>query len=136
MSARLSVLWEGEEGSSDISLMLYRLNGDYNPLHAVPEVGVKMGLGGVIVHGLYTYSSTCHGLLRKMCNGTASRLKVYQARFVSPVRPGDKLTTDMWSMGMVDGLEEVRFTTRKDNGQIVLGNWSAMIVPVSPRCSL
>lgn len=95
-----------------------------------------MGLGGVIIHGLYTYSSGCHGLLRKMCNGNANRLKVYQARFVSPVRPGEKLTTDMWSMGMVDGFEEVRFTTRKENGQIVLGNWRAMVVPVTPGPSL
>lgn len=116
--------------------MLSRLNGDYNPLHAVPEAGVKSGFGGVIIHGLYTYSSTCHGLLRKMCNGDANRLKSYEARFVSPVRPGDRLTTDMWSMGMVDGLEEVRFTTRKENGQVVLGNGRALIVPTIPRSSL
>lgn len=116
--------------------MLYRLNGDYNPLHAVPDAGVKMGLGGVIIHGLYTYSSTCHGLLRQMCNGDANRLKVYQARFVSPVRPGDKLVTDMWSTGIMDGLEEVRFTTRKGDGQIVLGNGRALIVPTTVISSL
>ncbi|TVY92549.1 Enoyl-CoA hydratase, peroxisomal, partial [Lachnellula willkommii] len=33
------------------SALLYRLNGDYNPLHATPEPGQKMGFGGTIMHG-------------------------------------------------------------------------------------
>lgn len=31
--------------------LLYRLNGDYNPLHAELEPGIKMGFGGPIIHG-------------------------------------------------------------------------------------
>jgi hypothetical protein len=36
---------------------LYRLNGDYNPLHATPEPGKAMGFGGAIMHGLYSCKS-------------------------------------------------------------------------------
>lgn len=36
------------------SAHLYRLNGDYNPLHATPEPGQKMGFGGAIMHGLFS----------------------------------------------------------------------------------
>jgi len=46
------------------SALLYRLNGDYNPLHATPEPGQKMGFGGAIMHGLYSWNSTAHLLLK------------------------------------------------------------------------
>jgi hypothetical protein len=36
-------------------LMGYRLNGDYNPLHATPEPGQKMGFGGAIMSVLFSY---------------------------------------------------------------------------------
>jgi peroxisomal enoyl-CoA hydratase 2 len=32
---------------------LYRLNGDYNPLHATPEPGKVMGFGGAIVSAFF-----------------------------------------------------------------------------------
>ena len=119
-----------------IADLLARLNGDYNPLHASPEVGREMGMGGVIVHGLFTYSSACYGLLRKVCDSDASRLKEFQARFTSPVRPGDKLITQMWCMGMVDGLEEVRFTTSNGAGKTVLGNGRALLLPATIKSVL
>lgn len=111
------------------SLTLSSLNGDYNPLHAVPEVGLRMGLGGVILHGIFTYSSTCYGVLEKINNGDATRLKKFQARFASPVRPGDKLVTTIWRMGITEGLEEVRFTTSNQDGKVVLSNGRALFVP-------
>ena len=111
------------------SLTFFSLNGDYNPLHAVPEVGLKMGLGGVILHGIFTYSSTCYGVLEKINNGDAIRLKKFQARFASPVRPGDKLVTTIRRMGIAEGLEEVRFTTSNQDGKVVLSNGRALFVP-------
>lgn len=108
-------------------LILRRLNGDYNPLHASDQVGRELGFGGVIIHGLFTYSSTCHGLLRECCNSDASRLVEFQARFSSPVRPGDKLITEMWRMGVKAGVEEVRFRTINQKGTVVLSNGRALL---------
>ncbi|RDH24586.1 trimethyllysine dioxygenase TmlH [Aspergillus niger ATCC 13496] len=92
---------------------LYRLNGDYNPLHATPEPGEKMGFGGAIVHGLFSWNSAAHGILRELGGSDPKNLKEIQARFASPVIPGDKLITEIWRTGSLqDGYEEIRFVTK------------------------
>lgn len=111
------------------SALLYRLNGDYNPLHATPEPGKKMGFGGVILHGLYSWNSTCHELLKSLGGNDPQNIKEYQARFASPVRPGDKLITRAWRTGeKVDGdWEEVRFQTQIEGGKVCLSNGRALM---------
>jgi len=115
--------------------LLYRLNGDYNPLHADPVPGKKMGFGGVIMHGLYSWNVTCHLLLRELAGSDPSKIKEFQARFASPVRPGDGLVVEMWKTDQKDagGWEEVRFVTRlktpgdAGNGKVVLSNGRALM---------
>lgn len=107
---------------------LYRLNGDYNPLHATPEPGEKMGFGGTIVHGLYSWNSSAHAVLKAFGGSEAQNLRSYEARFASPVKPGDKLITEMWRMGNVeDGFEEIRFTVRIEGGKVCLNNGRAFV---------
>jgi len=77
------------------SAHLYRLNGDYNPLHATPEPGAKMGFGGAIMHGLSTWNFAAHALLKELGGSNPDNLKEYQARFAAPVLPGQKLITEM-----------------------------------------
>ncbi|OJJ89650.1 putative peroxisomal dehydratase [Aspergillus glaucus CBS 516.65] len=116
---------------------LYRLNGDYNPLHATPEPGQKMGFGGVIIHGLFSWNSAAHGVLRELGGSDPKNIKEFQARFASPVRPGDKLTTEIWRMGNVqDGYEEVRFVTKNDKGKAVLSNGRCLLKVVGPKNKL
>ncbi|KAL8359669.1 hypothetical protein RB598_008169 [Gaeumannomyces tritici] len=114
--------------------LLYRLNGDYNPLHATPEPGAKMGFGGVIVHGLWQWNSTCHLLLRNLGGSDPRNIKEYQARFASPVKPGVELETSVWRSGKpdADGFEEVIFETRVVGGKVVLSNGRAVIKVVGP----
>ncbi|TLD23140.1 hypothetical protein PspLS_07369 [Pyricularia sp. CBS 133598] len=113
--------------------LLYRLNGDYNPLHATPEPGAKMGFGGVIVHGLWQWNSTCHQLLRHLGGSDPRNIKEYQARFASPVRPGVKLATSVWRTGKVeDGFEEIIFETKVVGGKTCLSNGRALIKVVGP----
>lgn len=105
-----------------------RLNGDYNPLHATPEPGQKMGFGGAIIHGLYSWNSTAHGILKELGGSDPKNLKEFQARFASPVKPGDKLTTEMWRMGNAEnGFEEVRFVTKNGQGKVVLSNGRCLL---------
>lgn len=108
---------------------LYRLNGDYNPLHATPEPGAKMGFGGAIMHGLYTWNVAAHSLLKELGGSKPENLKQFQARFASPVKPGDKLVTQIWRMGNADkdGFEEVRFVTSVEGGKACLSNGRALI---------
>lgn len=117
------------------SALLYRLNGDYNPLHATPEPGQKMGFGGAIMHGLFSWNSTAHGLLQTLGGSDPKNIKEFQARFASPVKPGDKLITEMWRMGGPDseGWEEVRFVTRVEGGKVCLSNGRALMKCVGEK---
>lgn len=118
---------------------LLSLNGDYNPLHATPEPGQNMGFGGVIIHGLYSWNATAHGVLRELGGSNPQNMREFQARFASPVRPGDRLTTEIWRMGQVvdsDGFEEIRFITKNQNGKTVLSNGRALIKVVNKNSKL
>lgn len=117
-----------EDQTTKQSALLYRLNGDYNPLHATPEPGKKMGFGGDIMHGLYSFNSTCHLLLKHLGGSDPANIKEYQARFASPVKPGDKLVTQVWRTGDVqDGWEEVRFVVSVEGGKVCLSNGRAFM---------
>lgn len=117
-----------ENATTAETAILYRLNGDYNPLHIDPVPGKKMGFGGVIVHGLYSWNSSAHALVKMLGGGDPGSLKEYGARFASPVRPGDVLVTEMWRMpGTKDGegVEEVRFRVSVKGGKMCLSNGKA-----------
>lgn len=89
------------DGSVDIVLadsaaLLYRLNGDYNPLHADPAVARKAGFDRPILHGLCTYGVACQSLVRCICAYDPARLLMMGARFTKPVFPGETLRTQWW----------------------------------------
>jgi peroxisomal enoyl-CoA hydratase 2 len=113
--------------------LLYRLNGDYNPLHATPEPGKKMGFGGVIIHGLYSFNWAAHGLLKHLGASDPANIKEYQARFASPVRPGDKLVLSAWRTGEKKAeWEEVRFEVKVEGAKVCLSNGRALMKCVGP----
>ena len=66
-----------------------------------------------------------------------SNLREFQARFASPVKPGDSLVTEAWRTGdFKDGWEEVRFITRVDGGKVVLSNGRALMKCVNEKNKL
>ncbi|CAG8519333.1 3353_t:CDS:2 [Paraglomus occultum] len=79
--------------------LLYRLSGDYNPLHADPTIGAELGFGGVILHGLCTFGHAAHAILKTLGNNDPSRLVSITGRSSVPVYPGDTLDTYMWKLG-------------------------------------
>jgi len=124
--------------STPESALLYRLNGDYNPLHATPEPGQKMGFGGAIMHGLFSWNTTAHGILKTLGGSDPANIKEFQARFASPVKPGDKLVTQIWRLGNKDkdGFEEVRFVTSVEGGKVCLSNGRAIVRVVGSKSKL
>ncbi|KAF2813731.1 Thioesterase/thiol ester dehydrase-isomerase [Mytilinidion resinicola] len=126
--------------------LLYRLNGDYNPLHATPEPGRKMGFGGPIIHGLFSWNATAHAVLQAFGGSNPANIREFQARFASPVKPGDKLVVEMWIVGDAvgesnvvgegegeKGWKEVRFITRVEGGKVCLSNGRAIVRNVSGK---
>ena len=79
--------------------LLYRLNGDRNPLHADPSLARRVGYPVPILHGLCTYGVACHAILKTICAYDYTLISGFDARFSAPVLPGDTITTDMWQDG-------------------------------------
>lgn len=113
------------------------MNGDYNPLHATPEPGKKMGFGGVIIHGLFSWNMSAHAILKTLGGSDPKNIKEFQARFASPVIPGVKLITEIWRTGKFEGgFEEVVFVVKNGEGKVVLSNGRALVNVVGGKSKL
>jgi acyl dehydratase len=110
------------ETRSDQAL-LYRLNGDRNPLHASPEVARKAGFSRPILHGLCSYGVACRAVLATVCEYDVARLASFDARLTSPLFPGETLHTDIWVDGDVvsfRGRVNARNVTILNNGRCLI----------------
>src|SRR3546814_18742836 len=76
--------------------LIYRLSGDYNPLHADPAVAAAAGLDRPILHGLCTYGIAGRALLAALCGNDPAPLARLDCRFTAPVFPGDRLELALW----------------------------------------
>ncbi|GLW50711.1 dehydrogenase [Streptomyces sp. NBRC 14336] len=76
--------------------LLYRLSGDWNPLHADPEFAAQAGFDRPILHGLCTYGVTLKAVVDTLLGGDASRVRSYATRFAGVVFPGETLRIRMW----------------------------------------
>ena len=103
--------------------LLYRLNGDRNPLHADPAVARQAGFERPILHGLCTYGVIGYLLVRTVCDHDPSRLLSLGARFSSPVFPGETIRLEA-----VRRSDEVRFqATVPERNVVVLSQGYARI---------
>lgn len=84
--------------------LLYRLNGDFNPLHADPAVGQAAGFSRPILHGLATMGVAMHAVICTLLGYDASRVRGMRVRFTAPVLPGETLRTQLWRDGDVVSL--------------------------------
>jgi acyl dehydratase len=96
--------------------LIYRLNGDYNPVHIDPEVATKAGFAKPILHGLCTFGIACFGLVQHLCAGDPTRLAEIFVRFSRPVYPGDTIRLELFEEGT-----EWRFRARtRERDEVVL----------------
>ncbi|KAJ7167444.1 peroxisomal dehydratase [Mycena crocata] len=121
--------WTITDKTSPEQALLFRLSGDYNPLHIDPSIGNMAGFGGVILHGLSTFGFAARGLIKTIGNNDPRVLKLFGARFTAPVKPGDALETQVWEVGPGPaGSIEVAFITQNlTSGKIALGGGIAYI---------
>jgi acyl dehydratase len=102
--------------------LLYRLNGDENPLHVEPELARKVGFDRPILHGAASFGIAAHAVLRQI-DYRAEALHSIEARFARPVFPGDTLRTEIWRDG-----NRISFQCRAGGrDDIVLSNGLAVL---------
>eukprot|EP00198_Chlamydomonas_reinhardtii_P001883 XP_001691219.1 predicted protein [Chlamydomonas reinhardtii] len=76
---------------------LYRLSGDFNPLHIDPQVSARVGFQQPILHGLCSMGISVRLVLRRFGGDDPARLKSVKVRFAKPVLPGETLRVEMWA---------------------------------------
>ncbi|KND26509.1 MaoC/PaaZ C-terminal domain-containing protein [Streptomyces acidiscabies] len=76
--------------------LLYRLSGDYNPLHADPDFAKRAGFERPILHGLCTYGMTLKAVVDAVLDGDVGQVRSYDTRFAGVVYPGETLRVRMW----------------------------------------
>lgn len=108
--------------------LLYRLNGDRNPLHADPDMARRVGFDRPVLHGLCTYGIACRAVLNAVAGYDPAAIRAFDARFSAPVFPGDEIVTDIWRDGPV-----VSFRCRVPaRGALVLNNGRCLLDKDTP----
>ena len=103
---------------------LYRLaSGDYNPIHIDENVSSAAGLASPILHGLCSYGIACRHVLGAVVDNDPAAIQRFDARFTSPVYPGDLIVTEIWKS---EGHASFRCRVPKRNA-IVLNNGYAKL---------
>ncbi|MGR3936973.1 MaoC/PaaZ C-terminal domain-containing protein [Streptomyces sp. BRA346] len=76
--------------------LLYRLSGDWNPLHADPGFAKVAGFEKPILHGLCSYGMVLKAVVDTELGGDVARVRSYTTRFAGVVYPGETLRIRMW----------------------------------------
>lgn len=104
--------------------LIYRLSGDWNPLHADPAIAAKAGFKMPILHGLCTKGIANRAILSVYCDNDVSRFKSMFVRFSKPVMPGETIRVEFFELGGGD----LRFRAiAVERGDVVLDRCSASV---------
>jgi len=71
--------------------LIYRLSGDYNPLHVDPQVSFRAGFERPILMGLCTMGIATRVAINLLCDDQPERLTSMSVRFSRPLIPGETI---------------------------------------------
>ncbi len=76
--------------------LLYRLNGDYNPVHADPDVAREGGFDQPWLAGMNTMGIATRAAIAELCDHDPARIRSMFVRFRNVCFPGESLRFDFW----------------------------------------
>jgi len=120
-------LFSVEVPTAENQALLYRLNGDVNPIHANPEVAAEAGFDRPILHGLCFYGIAGRVALRELAGDDPARFRALEARFAKVVMPGDTLVVQGFAL---DEPGRAALTVQvKESGDVAIANCLFEYVP-------
>ena len=99
--------------------IIYRLSGDWNPLHIDPDVATQAGFSQPILHGYCSYAIAGWAVCQA-AKQPASALKELSAQFTFPVLPGNSIEFEFWQQS-----ENEWLFNATSNGKLVLNKCRA-----------
>jgi len=108
-----------EEKTDEFAPLLYRLSGDYNPLHVDPDFAQMFGFQKPIIHGQCALGYVSRVLLDTLAGGDQRRYKSIQLRFASPVIPGETLVIQVWKKSATEYIFQCKV---KETGKVAISN--------------
>lgn len=104
--------------------LIYRLSGDWNPLHADPTIARKAGFDRPILHGLCTKGLANRAILASYCDHDVARFQSMFVRFSKPVMPGETIRFEFFE----EGAGQLRFrAVAVERNAVVLDRCSASV---------
>lgn len=82
--------------TSPRAALIYRLSGDWNPLHLKPDFARKAGFDRPILHGLGSYGMAGH-IISRALGRDAANITHLSCRFSGIVMPGETLSFSIWT---------------------------------------
>ncbi|XVF35878.1 hypothetical protein REPUB_Repub19eG0009300 [Reevesia pubescens] len=108
-----------EDCTQPSQALLYRLSGDYNPLHSDPMVAKVAGFSRPILHGLCSLGFAVRAIIKCICKGDPDMIKNISGRFLLHVYPSETLVTEMW----LEGLRVIYRVKAKERNRAVLSGY-------------
>lgn len=76
--------------------LLYRLNGDTNPVHAAPAAAAAAGFDRPLLHGRCTLGLALREILAECLDYDGDDIASVYVRFAAPFMPGETLRVNIW----------------------------------------